>query len=765
MKNRWPEIENDAKSALLCGAVFFLLWLFLRCYNVYPGLFLANGEIRLLGADSYFHLRHAEAIAQDFPHVLRRDPMAAYPSVERGLNQGGYDLTVAGLSKLSFGLISCKLLLMWLSPVLSGLGLCLVGGWLWRALSPWGGLLFWGLSLAYPGPLTSVCAVGNGDHHGYELFLFCLLALSLHYTLQEEVQATRILLPAAVLQMFFLSWAGAPLHLFFTGLCFYAVAFLKHTASAAKRLALKGVLFGLVTSCMPLAMRYLAPDYILWSKSFQVFLAAGFVLVLGYPLLVTLAHKLPTKARVPVALSILASIPFLAQLSPATSEALNLFFSPRSATISEHATVSVVLLLALYGLHFIAVPLAPIVLYRQERLGPNLVPVIYGLGIVAFWVHTRDFNYYAPPVVAASAAYLLMQLPYKKWTPVVPAFLTMLPFLPFPAPISPWIKTPRVRETIVHTNGMDQAAKWLAQYKDTEGKGQDYGLLAPWDWGSALAYLSKTPVGFSQTHSPVLAELFYSTKPNGEYEKLAGPEHPFRFVLIPSRNVQEKFGTELVVAGGNPSALYGPGPQVEYAGRSFQLPSPNQAFQQIFLIRLFNALGKDMGHYRMVYETPQRVVRSLLIHENLKNFEFSSLEVTEQEAEALKPMLRSKNKVHETSRGLLVNPYLSPDVRIFELVPGALLVGKAEPHARVGAILSLSSPYSKSPEVVTWKSYADSDGNFELRVPFPTEGPVHQVPGSIVVNGKYRVDIGGRTQDVSVTEEQVQSEARIPIEI
>jgi asparagine N-glycosylation enzyme membrane subunit Stt3 len=743
---------------------FLVLWITFRSFTSLPSLFPEEGDFRLGGADSYFHLRHSEYALEHYPEVDRYDELAYYPGVERGLNQGFYDLTVATVSKLSFGFFTPKMVLLCVSPVLTGLGLLLLAGVLWKRVSPWCGTLFGGFILTYPGPLIQVAALGNGDHHGFEVFLTICLAISLSKALETDSQWYGILVPSLVLFYFFLSWAGAPLHLAIVGLCFYASTFYDRTPEEKRNLAIKGVVFGALTSLLPFLAMRVSQNLILWKQSYDVFLAGGIGL-LGFPILAYFAPKIPKKARLLIALGIVCAIPLAAQLTKPTAIAFEQFFRVRSFSISEHGPISAYVLFSWYGLNIAAILSTPIILLRGKNSREGIIMMVYGLALFLFWIRTRDFNYYAPPVVAAFAAYSLCQLPWKKWNPILLISLVALPLLPFRVPVYPWLLPLKAREAVIHTNGLHQAAAWLAEYKRTEGKDETYGIMAPWDLGSILAYETKTPVGWSQTHSKFLAQLFNTYDPDEVYHRLGRQKRPFKFVLVPSRNVEEKFGTEYMVSGRDPSTLFDPGPKIEWAGHEFQLPVMNENYGKTFIARLFNTLGASQGHFRLVFESPQQMVRAVKLHDDLKNFEFASLEVSAKEAEALEPILRRRNVVQETSRGLLVNPRLSPDVRVFEFVPGALLVGRTEKHARVGAYLSVVAPYDRTPKLITWKTYANANGWFRLRVPYATTGPVHQVPGSVEVITPYIFDIGGVKREVHVTEEQIQSRGKVRVNV
>jgi asparagine N-glycosylation enzyme membrane subunit Stt3 len=762
MSRKWPEIPSNRRVFLAVGILFAILWLAERAFGVYP-LLLTNPERpRLSGADSYYHLRHAEAVLNDYPVLLRMDDMSSFPWRERGLNQGFYDILVATISKVSFGLISPRQILTWLAAGLTGFTALLLAYWLARKESPWCAMIFLLMMLAYPGPLTQVANVGNGDHHGWEIFLQTFLMLSLTWTLRSKVPVKYIIAPAFILNLFFLSWAGAPLHLFFTGICFFVWAFVDHPPETRARLIWKGVVMGLLLAGFPTFIDMVINPLMIWDEARKAFVVGGIALAAGYPLLVWAAQKLPGKVRPFIAPIALVSSLALLKLSPDLWNAFLHFISPRSAGIAEHARVTPTSLFQWYGLTPLALLVGPILIARDKKLREYCLPIVYGVGLAFFWIYTRDFNYYAPYAIAATTAYCLYRLPWRTWTPAMIVLIASTSVLPLPNQVRPWITRELANELVINNEATDQAAHFLAQIKDKTKK-RRYGLLAPWDLGNILAYTSKTGVLASQTHSPYLASLFYNESMKELYGQMK--YHKLRFFLIPTRNMEEKLGTDYVLTGEQPSVLMEKGPDVDWEGQTIHLPKYNKKFRRLAIVRLFDGMAKDMGRFRMVYESPQRVVRTIKLSENLKSFAFVSIDVTQEEAEALKPILRSKNKVHPTSRGLLINPRVSPDIRIFERVRGAVLTGQTDiPHGPVGAYLSISSPYAEGPYIITWRLLADNFGYFDFRLPYPTDRPLYEIEGSIRVNGEYRVECNGKVYKVSLTEKQIQSGAKIPLD-
>jgi len=761
MSANWPELPRGKGVFVGVGLLFLLLWLAARAYAIYPLLYSDPDRPRLSGADSYFHLRHSEDVARNYPLVSRIDRMSNFPYPERGLNQGGYDVLVATLGKLTFGVLSPRQILTWLAPLLTGLSALMLAVALVKRESLWCGLLFLLLVLCFPGPLSQIASLGNGDHHGWEVFLQTLLLLSLTWALQDRCPVRYSVLPALVLLLFFFSWAGSPLHLFFTGACFFAWALVDHEPEARPGLVKKGLFVGAMLVLIPVAVDHFADPLIIWDRALQIYLLGGGALMVGFPPLVLLSQRLPFKRRVAASLILLVAVVLTIRLVPILWGEFEALISRRSSTIAEHVAVTPGVLFAWYGLTPFSLLLSPVLLWREGRIRPYLIPLVYGFGITFFWIYTRDFNYYAPLIVAGASAYCLSRLPWRGWTPAALILVAGISVLPLPNQARPWLLPSGARELVLHSNGIEQASRFLASVKD-QNPGE-YGLLAPWDLGNVLAYTTKTGVAYSQTHSPSQAKLFYLKAPDQVYRWMK--RRKLRFILIPARNIEQKLATDYSLTGRNPVELMKKGSDITWEGRTFNLPDYNESVQRLFIVQLFDGLAKDLGHFRLVFESPQQVVRAQRLTDDLENFSFMALEVSPQEAEALGPLFKTKNTVYPTSRGLLVNAHLGPEVRVFERVPGALIVGKtSRPQAPVGAYISLSSPASDKPYILTWRGLSDSLGNFELRLPYATKRAVYDLEGSVVVNSNYRVECDGKTYEVEVTEEQVQAETRISVE-
>jgi len=63
-----------------------------------PVVFPAEGEVRLLGFDAYYHLRHASFAAKHFPELQRWDVGTHYPNGQRSDAAGLFDLSIAAFA-------------------------------------------------------------------------------------------------------------------------------------------------------------------------------------------------------------------------------------------------------------------------------------------------------------------------------------------------------------------------------------------------------------------------------------------------------------------------------------------------------------------------------------------------------------------------------------------------------------------------------------------------------------------------------------------
>jgi len=102
-----------------------------------------------------------------------------------------------------------------------------------------------------------------------------------------------------------------------------------------------------------------------------------------------------------------------------------------------------------------------------------------------------------------------------------------------------------------------------------------------------------------------------------------------------------------------------------------------------------------------------------------------------------------------------------PAYKLFEVVEGAVIAGESEPNALATAELTLTTPLGRTSHRIIGR--ADASGRLQLRVPYPSETPDAQQQ-SVRARGQWRVDLGGKQYEVSVTEIDVREGREIPLE-
>jgi asparagine N-glycosylation enzyme membrane subunit Stt3 len=755
----WSTSRIDAFVVL----VYAVLSLAIACIPSYPHIFPEGKAPRLAGPDAYFHLRHTEAVLQHYPVIQRHDMLTNFPHGEVGLNQSFFDVGMATIANLTG--LAPVVVLAWISPLLIVAGGIWCYFWLSRNTSQLCGALFLLFYLLYPGPLVVFAALGQGDHHAAEVFLAVAVAWSLDRLLRPQTSWRWA--PVAMLPLFFfyLSWAGTSLHLLLVGAVFYVRAWQPIESSEAKPLALKGCLYGLTLLVAVIITAKIWPWSVIWQTSKLIFLFSSTCLAVGYPILVALARR-PWR-RPWLAAVLLPLVPFLLALALPTMRALLLtLFEERTGQISEHIPISLSVLFLWYGLIWLIVPWALYKLYKEKALWSALVPLVYGGGLIFFWLQTRDFNYYPPPILAAAAAYALVGASRRglagltsRWGQVaILALLVVPPFIPGPTFQRPWMTSKMFGEVMMQSDGLEEAARWL---KTTQGdirpdSPEAFGVVTPWDLGNIIAQASGVPVKWSQTVSPELARLMFSDQPDQVYQQLNSGSHPLRYIVLPARNLSDKFLGELIATDIPMMDMLENGETVQYESTQVALFKPSARNLAAFIVRLYWGLAQGLGHFRLVFESDSEAIHTVKLNPESSNLEFVSFAVDADNRKIFQPLLDNPKTPLKTSRGILVNSKLAPEVRIFEAVPGARLTGSAQPSSHVVARINLVA-HSGTLRPVTYSTLADSDGRYELRLPYPTDQPMSPAEGTIEVRGAYHVTVDGQTIEVQVSEADIQA--------
>ena len=191
------EVEQAAEKSGRLRPITIVLFLFLlllaivgRTVPHYEEIFPAPGDVRLLGNDPYYHLRHTRFTADNFPRLLRADVGTNYPKGLRDNAAGFFNISLAAVAlTISAGqpdddVISA--VLAW-SPV--GLFVLTSFALFWLAsllVGRWGALLCCALFFLFPGESLERTTLGFGDYHAAEMLLALLTAIGLIKCVQRS---------------------------------------------------------------------------------------------------------------------------------------------------------------------------------------------------------------------------------------------------------------------------------------------------------------------------------------------------------------------------------------------------------------------------------------------------------------------------------------------------------------------------------------------------------------------------------------------------
>lgn len=692
--------------------------------------------------------------------------MAAFPAVEYGRNQGGFDLLLASVAKVSG--LSPALLLAWSSPLLSGLAFLLLAGSLHRRGSSLWALWVLVLALLYPGPLRYYGALGDGDHHALELFLASANLVAIWSLAGPQGHWRWAPLAALPSVLFLISWAGAPLHL---GLALAALLLALAVAPdwSQVRLAAQNLfVFAATVAAAALAVPAVAPSLLLWAPAQQAYLwAAVGASTLG-GCLVLASSRVPGTRPVSggeraLFLTLLGAGGWAVSTYLPIPTFLRLL-QPRTTLIAEHRPASLEHLLEWYGwlplLALVALLTSP---WLAQRVSPGLIRsgAVFGLVASLLWLGTLDGNYYLSLVVPGAAALLLSRLPA---VPLLSAGLVTLlalwSLLPGPGSRRPWLEKKEIAALHIATPGLHQAAAFLRQARSLTSDDR-YGLVAPWDLGNLLAATSDTPVGWSQTPSKTLAQLLYTDREEATYQRLR--KDNFRFLLLPSQNLSEKFWAEMSHAGIATGEMFDFGVQrAIWQQRVYAIPRGKARRNQALCVKLYENDGSGCGRFREVFASEHRVLRAGRLEPAADQFGFVTLPVPPWPKARLEPLLQDPDRIHSTPYGLLLGATLAPEVKVFEVVTGAVVEGAGPRQESLTVELEIRSLQGPA-RLVTWTVSSDAGGYFRLRLPHSTELTSPWGSQATVATGPYRIRKGAELLGtLSLTERQIQVGETVP---
>ena len=767
-------LSAPVRRGVLGAAVLLLVALAFVVRVAWPWstVFAGPSGVRLFDTDSYYHLRHARYAVAHFPHLQAWDP-GVYPNGQPRLYAGLFDVSIAAAALVAGGGHPSELKVIQVAAFTPAvLGALSVAALFWLGLVTAGdlaGLVALLLVTLYPGTFVHRSLLGAVDHHAAEVLLALLTALGLAGAVRRGFApatgpAWRRWLPdvraAAPLALFFFTWFGAPIYLVLVATAFFAVGtLLLARGDDVAPLARAACRYGTGLLLLSLLMGLVAPGLVMEVHTFRQTLLATALFAAGLPAYLLALRRLakPAAGRgrpVAVALAgmvvVLALLALGARVVPAARALVEQLLGVKTALVKEQAALSIDKLAYLGGapafLALLALPVALVSAARdRQALSParlaRLVVVCLSTLIVLLWLRTRDYGYVAPPFLALLAADVLE----RAWQrargtarvvgAIAVAAVVLIPLWPARAAAAPFPERAAMAEFMVLRPGWEQALAWMRAHTPPLVEPLDaptsvpfrhppgnYGVQAFWDFGHYVAELGKRPPLASGGISVSAARWFLMDDEDAAVSALGHKLHAgerVRYCIVDAQTVGEFALSGIQMAG---DAV---GPYVELfaapslSGKRLMRWSPR--FSRSMSSRLYEQNGDGMGHFRLVYASPDQTLLAyhaplgagVIVRKTTRFGDDQDLQRWRRALAAGTPVVLSDEIVYEGSIG--------PSVKIFEEVPGARLSGTVAPGASVEARLQLAA--RATGEQLTYRRAATVDvtGHFEVVVPYPTE--------------------------------------------
>lgn len=623
---------SSGRLAWACVLALTGLAFWFRVGPARPVVLPDDGPGRLLGTDAYDHLRRAAQLSGTLPADLA--PRPAHP--DDWVQPGVFDAALALPAIVASGspprmeaLIASG---VWLPPILGALSILFLFALARSSLPPADAVLVALLYLVYPAESLDRTTLGFGDHHAAEVALTLLAAWAVTRLLRTSRErpwwqpAIGSALPMVALLHV---WRGAALTLALLAVGMAGMALAEALSGGdAGRMARRATRYGLGVTAGMLLVRWTRPDWQLGATTMsRAWLVLAALLALAPILAIVAASARGRLGRLAPALWVLvlaaggaaalATIPAVRLLAAA---------GPRTPLVQEHVAVDAggffgslgtAAVLALPGL---AVVLLAI---RRRRLPTaSLIPTALALGATALWWRTRDVGYLPPPFLAFLAGCALWAC-RTWWLGNAPALLggaarrgaalslvpglvlALAPAWPCRLTDPPWTSHERAASLLVYDDAALEVATWLRHHTPAASS---YLVAAPWVLGNLVAAIGERRPLWSRMPTAAAGSWLLARSEEESLAVLAAVAggDPVRFALIDARSCGSYFVSEARSTGVEPELVHAG----ELRAADLALPrwELGPAYRESLAAHLCFGDGSDLRRYRLLWESPQRLV-------------------------------------------------------------------------------------------------------------------------------------------------------------
>jgi len=760
------------------------LFVLARIVTAYATIFPDSGRVELLGADSYFHVRHAEYSMNHFPDLLRGDPGSHYPSVEYQAYSGLFNLSVAAITLAlePFGdtdrmLVSVSAWSPVVLAVLALVALFLVASSL---LGRWGGVLAALIFLVYPGYSLSRTVLGFGDQHAAELMLAIGSVYGLAACVRKEHRAwyRPAILHALPFAAFFYTWIGAPMYVAFMGLAVFTMVVVSiWTMDTYSQIAtgffrfFSGVVFWqmLVVVFWPdLEMELVGGIHLL---TVYAMIALGTLPYCYFRGVSYLSEKAIPRWILSAGTAILGVTLayFFFTEHPRGQVFWSWLTNVRAQDVAEQEIVSWSRFWLTYGipggLAFASLPLALMTPDSKINRVLKVGLCMFGLSSILLWMHTHDFDYVPPVFIALLAVIAIRDLAtwIKRFTRqishptmqglVIPAsqyallILLILPIWPLGVSHVPWIREIEVEALLRHDDTWFDAMDWLRTHtptppvspttaiNKTEPYAENtYGVMTTWDDGNFVAFAGRRLPTYSRY--PSAGDALWLTAPTeSEAQRHLCPgcregEH-VRYAVLSYTMASDLFLSKIVAAS-RTTEMQQEG-LWNHEGKKVPRITFGDTFEKALVTRLFRDNGSGLEHYRLVYESSTRQLIQTVYDPTLPELRYAA----DRLPDGVIPPETGNHVLTRVGNRYIYDVHVAPSMRTYEIVTGAVLYGNVTPGEEISLSLDIASPATGTSYTYRQTVFSDSLGNFTFRIPYNTSAASDL--SSIYPTGPYRL--------------------------
>jgi dolichyl-diphosphooligosaccharide--protein glycosyltransferase len=734
-----------------------------RSWVAYDYVFAKPNEVRLLGVDSYFHLRHAQYTVSNYPKIQRQDHNTHYPQGKGNDASGLFGLSIATIALLIHGsdasLSEISAIAAWFTPFLGLLAYLLLYVLSRQLIGHYAGVISVVAFLLYPGDALDRSILGFADHHVAEYCLALAITIGIvnllrnsHLNKQQWYKPAFINALPLILLVY--TWKGAIVFMPIIGISFL----LYSTIALLNGVNTNKLICAIVRYCAAVIIALVCINFIF--PGLVIFPFTMKWLILGFATLVISSSIYlfalsnfskrfkPRLVHITGLVVVLVAIIAFFKWTAFGNKIINIFLGNSKIIVQEEYPLNFDVFFNQFGsvgiLALLGGGFALWMLWKKSLAIETLIPLtIGGCWLILWWV-TNDYSYFPPSFLAFSAMIPLYSLflsikkkQLKSWQTnlVVLSILILLilPIYPLKKSVTPWVDQNRLASGIIYKDDWFKAVDWLSKHSpqptpmaQVNKQQENYGVMVSWDFGNLVASHGKRIPIWSRYPSSRVPKWALAQTEKESLKFLCSrcsKDQSTRYAIVDSNTygpfslIKSQYSKHKLTVKQNG--------KFDVNGTSIPRISYGKTYNNSMISKLYAKDGIELSHYRLIYESKELhynavFLQSLQKGTNVKySFSLKALPIKTPEALVEYKEWVSADIVN-TKDGYLYDDHIQSSIKIYEIVKGYPITGNTAPGAVVQARLDLHSKITGRKFQYVRSTTADENGHYQLTVPYAT---------------------------------------------